>query len=264
MSANQAQWGLDPLTGMSAHDALLLAVRNCVWLITLPLAVTLIVYVIYTHGPARASATAVLNADLDLLQLYVAPIVEDLPDSTSVSMMANNDTVIISVEAADPDEALATVDRIVDRAPQPDRPHTSLNQAQGLELRAMRRYQQHMQDVLKQPGRTLAEIYTLTAEITATANRVAYLEQRDVPANPKPKVLREAEAEEMRHPPSRNIVVFTFLATMFVTWGSIYGTERRRIIQEKGNASTSPPSPVDVSPHSAKGMLPRDSVSDMA
>lgn len=220
---------------MSARDALLLAVRKWIWLIAMPMAIALIVSVIYMNLPTRASATAELNVNIDLIELYAKPIIDDLPASTTVSTAIDNGTLAISAEAPDPEVALAVLNRIIDAAPEPEMPMTSLSEPQALELRALRQYRQYMQHQLAGPNLDSAMISVLNGEVAATEIRIAYLEARDVPPKAIPKIAQEPVAAAIRRPPLVNVFMFSFLATLFVTWGMIYQIERRRIVRETGS-----------------------------
>lgn len=231
---NQDQWGRDPATGISAHDALRLAVRKWIWLLGLPLAIAAVVSVIYTNLPTRASATAVLNVNADLFDLYAKPILNDLPASTSVSTATDNGAVVISVETTDAETALTVLNRMVDATPEPEIPLTSLSETQALELRALRQYRQDIQQWLGDENLDPTKTSILNVEATAAKVRIAYLEARDVPPTAIPKVAQKPTAAAFRRPALVNVVVFSFLATLFVTWGTIYQIERRRIVREKG------------------------------
>ncbi|WP_137153222.1 hypothetical protein [Devosia sp. FKR38] len=233
-ATNQTKFGTDPASGMSVRDALLLAVRNWIWLIGVPLATLFIVSAIYTNLPTRTTVTAVLNADMDLVELYAKPIIDGLDPTATLTLTKGNGTVIITSDAPDTATAQALVQQVLDATPQPELPQTSLTPTQSLELRALREYRTNLQTLLSSGTAHAAETNALEAEMAQAQGRIDYLELRDVAPEALPKVAQEARATPIRQPPLRNVAIFTLVFTLFVTWALIYGLERRRVVREKG------------------------------
>lgn len=224
----------DPESGVSAQDAILLAVRNWVWLIAVPVAVTVIVSLVYTSLPTRTLVTAVLNSDMDLVELYAKQIIDGLDETASVTLTRGSGTVIVTSEARDSESALAAAQQIIDATPLTEPPQSSLTATQSLELRALREYLIDMETLLATAADRSAQSDALKAEIAQIQSRIDFLELRDIAPEQLPKVAQEPRAMPIRQPPMRNVAIFTLLFTMFVTWTTIYGRERRRILREKG------------------------------
>ena len=226
--------GVEPESGMSLQDAALLAVRHWVWLLAIPLVVTVIVAAIYTNLPTRVSVTSVLNSDSDVVELYARPIIDAQPESTIVTLTAGSGTVIMSVDAADADTAIGVINQIIAVVPDPEPVSTSLTPTQALELRALREYASSISELVSSGNRSETEILTLRAERGLAQQRIDYLALRDVAPTVLPKVSQEPRVTPIRQPPLRNVGIFTFTLLLFVVWGVLYGLESRRIRREKG------------------------------
>lgn len=218
-------------TDISMRDGLLLALRRWPWLFFVPLIVMAVATVTYLQFPVPNRAIAVLNTDAATMERAIGQADLDKIEGVAVWFeAASSSTMVLTGEAMDADLALSAVQSVIGFVPPNEAIWTVLTPGQLLEMRALREYLRVL-EARDAEGSTNDQFdpALMRQELAQVRTRIRNLELSDVPADPIPLISKEATIVPTRTPPTRNVVIFSLLATLFATWMTIYGLEQRRL-----------------------------------
>lgn len=228
MSSDQAR---KPQAEISAPDALRLALQRWPWLVFVPLCVMVISTFVYMSFPVPNRAIAVLNTDSASVEAAIKRAkVRDVPGLAVWHEEPNLGNVVLTAEAQDAETALKSVNEVIMFVPPNVVTESELSSGQLLELRAHRQYIQILQDRLATGSATVdVEPALVLQEIELVQNRLRRLQAEHALAEVKPVISMDASIVPTRTPPTRNVIFFSLIATLFAVWMVIYGLEVRRM-----------------------------------
>jgi hypothetical protein len=211
-------------------DALRLATRFWPALVFIPLVAMAASTAIYMSFPAPSRATAALNTTGSNVRKAISEIETGVPDVTISYEEVSAGSILLSAQALDSDIALQAVQSIVERVPANVGAASELTLPQLLEVRALRQYLKVLRSKLA-AGLPIDEVEPelLQQEINVVELRLRALEASNTTAEAVPLIARAPSVVPARTPPTRNVVFFSLVATLFFVWLVIYGAELRRI-----------------------------------
>lgn len=216
---------------LSAKEALLLARRNWLVLVFIPVIICGVSTFAYTRVPTSFTAIAVLNTDLGAVSQAAERMNSQSGEDANFNIERISDSaVVVSMTSADSAAAAEALEGLIELVPPNVAQRSQLPPGQQLELRAQREYltvlEAKLADIADQSS---ADAGLLRQELSQVETRIAALAALDIEAEAVPLVGKAVATVPKRTPPLRNVIVFSLLAALFATWTGVYFLEVRRL-----------------------------------